>query len=958
MTMRSEDIHSTLSTTTTLTTLAPPPASETCILGKKHASTPPPPIPARSSRRPISAVLKNGIKLFKGTEDEGNIVLSAEGKDATRDSSRMEMEATRPEKSSAINETSDINDANDANESVSNASESKPRIGKQRKGRVTAVVDDIDREASNVSEIIEDRLYFMWTSINPISTRRTTYLTVDKYLQYQAFHADFGPFDIADVFRFCCLMKERLELAQKQGRVLCLHTKPEDNKRANAAFALCCYMMLLHNKKPEEAYAPLEFIHPPIEPYRDAGCGPSTFSLSILDCLRGLHKGLDLGLLRLDQFDVKEYEFYENPCNGDFNWITPSFIAFAAPVDSLTYEAQVEAILLGAASSSETESSESLSSESSSSESTTRSATPSSIHSSSSTRISTPSTQSIEPTEVTDEEKKSIGLMPGTTHVAPTPQLCLAMENVSKINEKGIHTDLDKSDLSLGTKMATGARTEAGNETEARSATKKSPKRPCTRLKKSFRNILEYFEAHNVKAVIRLNDKTYDETHFRNRGMKHYDLQYPDGSCPPWHIVQEFMNICQEMIDHKQGVVAVHCMAGLGRTGTLIGVYLMREYDMTARETIAFLRLMRPGSVVGPQQNWLVENERHIRQKSWDQRQEQLRLQMFLQHQKAGNVHDSGYPRTEIHRNGSRTVSTMATPATDYEQVFSRANSEGFEALGSEGEVDDGAMEVVEDSGDESGAGNEKEEALYMEENTDLEAMTAENDSMSENNDDNDGNGPSAGWDISPPMSVYEPAPLSHLRETSRSSLESLAEGFDRGSVSGRAGVETAMSSADEDMERSPTREHIGDKDYAIPLQPRKQQPLQQQQQQQQQHRHHHHRRRNSSNRSMSPTTSPAVSAMSSPSSVGSFSGVAQQRNASHLDALFSSSGSFPAHTLLFDNKSAQVNNDNPKSLPSFNIGTGVDVDGMPPLPIPFENKDGKSLHGSPSNPKTCSHPN
>jgi hypothetical protein len=64
----------------------------------------------------------------------------------------------------------------------------------------------------------------MWTAINPISTRRTTYLTIDSYLQYTAFFSDFGPFDIADIFRFCCLMKERLEVKQDALTTLTLIT--------------------------------------------------------------------------------------------------------------------------------------------------------------------------------------------------------------------------------------------------------------------------------------------------------------------------------------------------------------------------------------------------------------------------------------------------------------------------------------------------------------------------------------------------------------------------------------------------------------------------------------------------------------------------------------------------------------------------------------------------------------
>lgn len=50
-----------------------------------------------------------------------------------------------------------------------------------------------------------------------------------------------------------------------------------------------------------------------------------------------------------------------------------------------------------------------------------------------------------------------------------------------------------------------------------------------------------------------------------------------------------------------------HFLAGLGRTGTLIGAYLMKHHKFTAAEAIAWLRICRPGSVIGPQQNYLEE---------------------------------------------------------------------------------------------------------------------------------------------------------------------------------------------------------------------------------------------------------------------------------------------------------------------------------------------------------------
>lgn len=48
-------------------------------------------------------------------------------------------------------------------------------------------------------------------------------------------------------------------------------------------------------------------------------------------------------------------------------------------------------------------------------------------------------------------------------------------------------------------------------------------------------------------------------------------------------------------------------IAGLGRTGSLIGAYIIKHYRFSALETIAWLRLCRPGSVIGHQQQWLEE---------------------------------------------------------------------------------------------------------------------------------------------------------------------------------------------------------------------------------------------------------------------------------------------------------------------------------------------------------------
>ncbi|XP_022255922.1 dual specificity protein phosphatase CDC14AB-like [Limulus polyphemus] len=67
-----------------------------------------------------------------------------------------------------------------------------------------------------------------------------------------------------------------------------------------------------------------------------------------------------------------------------------------------------------------------------------------------------------------------------------------------------------------------------------------------------------------------------------------------------------------EIAENAKGALAVHCKAGLGRTGTLIGCYIMKHYRFTAAEAIAWIRICRPGSIIGQQQHWLEEKQAYL----------------------------------------------------------------------------------------------------------------------------------------------------------------------------------------------------------------------------------------------------------------------------------------------------------------------------------------------------------
>lgn len=211
----------------------------------------------------------------------------------------------------------------------------------------------------------------------------------------------------------------------------------------------------------------------PIPPFHDASPCECTYDLTILDCLRGLAKARQFNFFNFHEFDVKEYEWFEQVENGDLNWIIKDkILAFAGP----QYRRQV--------------------------------------------------------------------------------------------TREGCYT-LTPADY------------------------------------------IPYFQRKKVGLVVRLNKKLYDENDFRSAGIEHFEQYYLDGSCPSYSILQKVVSVF-ETVPRDQGF-AVHCKAGLGRTGTCIGAYIMKHYKFTAAEVIGWMRICRPGMVIGPQQHYLQD----IEQKMW-----------------------------------------------------------------------------------------------------------------------------------------------------------------------------------------------------------------------------------------------------------------------------------------------------------------------------------------------------
>lgn len=137
---------------------------------------------------------------------------------------------------------------------------------------------------------------------------------------------------------------------------------------------------------------------------------------------------------------------------------------------------------------------------------------------------------------------------------------------------------------------------------------------------------IDYATKHSIGCMVRLNRAHYPAEEVTRSGtIEHVEMFMHDGTNPTPQNVRDFIEIVDRMASNKLAV-AVHCRAGLGRTGTMIAAYLLFQYARdhkfnrrhprdcpcvqlkpaeVARAIIGYLRIMRPGSVLSGQPEFL-----------------------------------------------------------------------------------------------------------------------------------------------------------------------------------------------------------------------------------------------------------------------------------------------------------------------------------------------------------------
>lgn len=111
---------------------------------------------------------------------------------------------------------------------------------------------------------------------------------------------------------------------------------------------------------------------------------------------------------------------------------------------------------------------------------------------------------------------------------------------------------------------------------------------------------LTWLREQGIQLLLSLSEAPVRRDWVNDAGLFSMHIPIEDMHAPS----QKQLDLCLSAIEKarsNQMGVGVHCGAGLGRTGTVLACYLITK-NMSARDAIAQIRKLRPGSVETPEQ--------------------------------------------------------------------------------------------------------------------------------------------------------------------------------------------------------------------------------------------------------------------------------------------------------------------------------------------------------------------
>mmetsp|Transcript_96934 Transcript_96934/g.269679 ORF Transcript_96934/g.269679 Transcript_96934/m.269679 type:complete len:170 (-) Transcript_96934:123-632(-) len=119
-------------------------------------------------------------------------------------------------------------------------------------------------------------------------------------------------------------------------------------------------------------------------------------------------------------------------------------------------------------------------------------------------------------------------------------------------------------------------------------------------------------KALGVTDVVRTCEPTYKTERFEKEGIQVHEMTFPDGAAPPEDLIQRWNELICKTYKSKDpaGLIAVHCVAGLGRAPVMAAVALIEMTAMDPMDAVEKIRERQKGAINARQLKFLQAYKR------------------------------------------------------------------------------------------------------------------------------------------------------------------------------------------------------------------------------------------------------------------------------------------------------------------------------------------------------------